>query len=273
MSDYAQQLRTLIEGLATHVDMSWAPPPIYLAAFVVVAGLLMCLMGASLVRGVVVLAFISLGLWGGRELAMHLQIQPLIGLLGGAFAGGLVGFFMFRLWVGLVSAVMLTLIGFGFLAYRHALPHLGAYDPTLAVVGNGAGDTFALPSPDQHQALLNGDPSSYLGGFWDYVREQEPVVQRRGLIVLLVATLIGVTLGLLLPIFVTVIWTSLIGTLLVAGGVLWTMGHYRQDLLQSLQDRPTILWGAMAGFCLLSMMVQWLSRWRGKSAAAPSAAA
>jgi len=261
MTEYADKLNAIFEGLRSHVDLSWAPNPLLTAGFALVAGLILALWGASLVRAIIVLAFIGGGVWLGRLATAEIpQVAPIAGMLAGAFAGGLVGFFLFRLWVGVLTAVLLSSIGLSVLSYRQALPHLSEYDETAQIVGVSDLTPFVVPTPMQQRTLLETDPQQYLRGFWDYASDREQTLPRNVLIVLAVATFFGVTIGLLLPTMMTVLWTSLGGTLLVAASILWAMSVYRPSLLQFLQDRPTIHMGVWAGFCVLTMVAQGLMR-------------
>lgn len=261
MNEYADRLSALLDGLRTHVDLSWAPNPLLTAGFALVAGLILALWGASLVRAMVVLAFIGAGVWGGRGVTDQFpQIAPIAGMLVGAFAGGVIGFFLFRLWIGLLSAVLFSAIGLGVLGSQQALPHLSAYDETGMIVGATDLAPFVVPTPTQQRTLLETDPKQYLRGFWDFASEREQTLPRNVLAVLAVATFFGVTIGLLLPTLMTVLWTSLGGTLLVAAASLWAINAYRPSLLQFLHDRPTIHIGVWVGFCVLTMIAQGLMR-------------
>lgn len=258
MLELAGQLEAFVEGVRHHVDLSWAPDARIAAGLLFGAGLLLAFWGAKLVRVAVVLAFVGLGVWGGLHAAEAAGITPLAGMLAGGGVGGAVGFFLFRLWVGVLSAVALSLIALGAVSYRQVLPHVSAYDATVAVVGSHEQGQFVLPSPEEQQSRLNADAGQYLGGLWSYVGKREPTLPRNVLAVLAAATFAGVTIGLLLPGFMAVLGTAAAGTLLVAGSAWWVLKQYRPDLLQFLQQRPTIGLGLLAAFCLSSVLIQWL---------------
>lgn len=261
MIEYADKLSAILDGLRSHMDLSWAPNPLLTAGFALVAGLILAFWGAGLVRAIIVMAFIGSGVWAGRLATEQIpQVAPVVGMLLGAFAGGLVGFFLYRLWVGLLSAVLLSSIGLGVLSYRQALPHISEYDETAQVVGVSDDTPFKVPTPAEQRTLLQTDPQQYLRGFWDFATDKERTLPRNVLIVLAVATFFGVTIGLLLPTLMTILWTSLGGTLLVAASILWAASVYRPSLLQFLHDRPTIHIGVWAGFCVLTMVAQGLMR-------------
>jgi len=257
MHELLEPLGSVWDGLRQHLELGWAPDARITAALILGSGLTLALWGGKLIRAAIVLACAGLGVWGGLHGAHLAGVSPAAGMLAGGGLGGVAGFFLYRLWVGLLSAATLAVIGLGIVSYQRILPHLSDYDATVMVVGSTESGTFALPTPQEQRRLLDTDPAGYLRGLWSYVSSRQPRLAREVLLVVAAGTFLGVTLGLLLPGLVTVLGSCVMGTLLVAGSLWWAAGQYCPQVLQFLTGQPKTLIGLPVAFCLLSMLIQW----------------
>jgi hypothetical protein len=254
-------LRELIEH---HVPAEWMVSPVIAAALFILGGFALAMWGARMVRGLLILAFVGGGLWGGYVVSQHLSVNAIACTIGGAAVLGLLGALLYRLWIGVAWSVLLSAIALTMLGYREVLPQWSAFQDQQLAVTLSPGDPYQPPSPEQQAAYNDPEPTVVLAKFGDYLAEQQPTLRRNALLLSGAVGVAGLLMGLIAATLTTILGTSLLGVLFIGTGVTYFLNRFSPETLQPLIDRPAAAFAGVVGVVLLSMLVQWLQMRKSK---------
>lgn len=222
MAEYQSIVDLLSKGAEYcryHVPLEQWPHLTWVALGAAVAGMVLALWGARLLRLLYVGAFMGAGAAIGIHAARALQIDLLIGLVLGAGLAGVVGHLFYRWWVG-VTAGMCALLLAALISGGRMLPELEAAVRTLddqrLGMSTGQYDLAGAPAGQESRiAAVHG----YLAETADHLWNTRRAAVYRAAFVLALAWLAGLGVGLTLPRFTTIVGTSVIGVVGLVGGL------------------------------------------------------
>ena len=255
LSQFSDQLRMLIEH---HMPAEAAVPlatavPIGMIA----AGLGTAVLGAKLTRSGITMFFFLLGAVGGAALGEHMEIglSPLLtGAIGGVLTA-ILGFAMHRLWVGLMTCVLLGVLAGGGLSYHSVLPQLESYRQMPPLTTRSTAD-FTTPDPEMQKSNLNPKFEQWARGFWDHATTRDTTLERNLSVVTAAAAVFGLMLGLLAPRFTLIAVTSVMGTAMLTFGATALIQQWHPKLYEAAVYHPRAAGAACCTFLLGSLILQ-----------------
>ncbi len=271
-----EPLRELIRH---HIPSEWMVSPVVAAVLCLVGGLILSLWGARMVRGLFILAFVGGGIWAGYAAGMRMQINPYIGAAAGAALLGVVGVLMFRLWIGVAWAALLTMVALTMLGSRQVLPHWGPFQEAnlTLITGTAALDPYQPPTPEQQAEFNDPQLGTVLSRFGEYLTQQQPTLRRNALLLTGIAAVAGLLMGLIAANLTAIVATSVVGVGLMGTGATYFLQRLSPETLQTLINKPAASAAGLVVLLLLTMGVQWLQMRQNKpgagAAAAPAVAA
>ena len=225
-----------------------------------VAGIGLSVLGAKLSRFGLTAALAM----GGGVVGFYVAEEtgypsPVCGLVGSLMAG-VVAFMTFRLWVGVVAAVVFSSAAMGAFGYQRVRPHLAEFNATRAVVPVAAvaGGSFALPSPEAQKAYSERTAQAWARDLWTFVAQRDAKFESNGRVLGLVAALAGLFFGVVAVRTALILSTALAGTGLVGAGTATFLAHSVPQSYQALQGNPALLGMAAGAFFVGSLVVQTL---------------
>jgi len=239
-----------------------------------ILGILLSVLGAKFARFGFTTFFILLGASLGLAFARERNFQPLAGAAVGAALVGAVGFLTFRVWVGALTAIVLSWAAVGLFGYYNIIPHVSEFEKTAGVVSaqDSGATTFSIPTPEQQQAYRDRSPGEWASRFWSYVREHHWSSAVTSETIAVVALLSGLCIGLLATRAALIICTSIVGTLFVASGLATLLTNSVPQSCQAFQQNPGLIGIGLGGFLLTSLVLQFmLSRKGAIKSEAPAA--
>ncbi len=183
------------------------------------SGAVLAFVGAKLLRFIFVGLFMISGGYLGIYVADRFQVDSLFGLVVGGAVLGLLGHFLFRWWVG-VTTGLLAMALVAAVAGPRMLPtlkeDLAAFaeqetDDTVGEYSNVLQKKEEAQSDDRTLVTLLNDLKSFL---WN--RHEGVAMRLAGMIAL--AWLGGMAVGVVAPRHTTIVLTSILGVILLAGG-------------------------------------------------------
>ena len=255
----AEQLTQFVDQVQrlwqTHVPPEYQVPVLPVAIGMLVLGIGLSVLGAKLARLGITLGFAAVGALAAMPLAPSIN-QPVaaVALIGSLVSGGL-GYALFRLWVGLAAATLLTAIAVGVYGGQVVVPHFMAYDSTQNFDGS-----FSLPAAAEEQTPANqqtlSDLETWASDFWVYVQSRETDVNKRVCGIGLAAGMLGLLVGMLLPRLTVIVASSVVGTFLVMSGLAGLAARFHLDLPQAAGQHGRAI--ALAGivFWCASLLLQ-----------------
>lgn len=221
-----------------------------------VAGIGLSVLGAKFARFGLTGAAVLLGGWAGMSFAKANGFPPILCVMIGALLIGIVGYQTFRVWVGIGTAAVVTLIAFSVFGHKEIRPYVSEFDqsnPTAAVAP--AGD-FTIPTAEAQGRYLERRPEQWAGEFWSYLEARDPRVTQNARGLFAVALLSGLCVGLIATRWALILSTSLIGTLLVVVGAATVLVKSVPDSLAAFDKNPGLAAAGIAGFLLTSLILQ-----------------
>jgi len=219
---------------------------IWFAIGVAGIGLLLALWGSRLLRTVVVLVFMAVGAVVGRRVASaeSVQVDLLIGVVLGAGVAGLIGYACYRWWLAMMVGVLVTVVLLATFSASRLLEERQSFEAHRLGMGQSFAVAIANDSSYSAEEVINY--------FWG---------QRRELLIktLLPVILVGVlafSVSLLMPRLTSIVGTSVLGTLTLAGGGALLLTAKWPSAWASIQSHPV---GTMIGiglFGLFAVMYQ-----------------
>lgn len=232
-----------------------------------VAGIGLSVFGAKLARPAMTTVFALLGGYVGvlfaREAGYPAPIGGLVG--GGMFAT--IAFLTFRLWVGVVAAIVVAAIALGTFGYQELAPHLSEFDSSMTWAPTAQSletADFAVPSPTQQQSYLDRDPAEWAEKFWAFVGSRDASVPEDGKLLGLAAFVGGLFLGVVAMRWMLILSTSVVGTALVVTSTGALLARFFESPYQTVQDRPGVIGIAVGAILVTSMIIQTLLTRRGR---------
>lgn len=254
-----------------HMPADWIAKGVPLSILLLLMGIGLCVLGAKLARFGMTGAFVIAGGAIGAHFAEITGLAlPLCMLIGAAMVGT-IAHLTFRLWVGVLAAVVLSSLALGVFGYQRVLPHLGEFDNQVALPHVDGLAGFTLPSPEQQQAYRGRSPQQWAEEFWGFVAEKDQRVPRQAQAIGLVALVAGLLFGLVASRATLILSTALLGTSLVVTAVVTLLSNCIPGCYQALLSRPGLSGIAIGGFLVTSLAVQTvLTRKARVSATKPS---
>ena len=211
VQEFADLVSRAGEFYRHYVPATWVPYPNLVAVGTIAVGILLAFWGARLLRTIYILGFMVIGAAEGLKVGAHLNIDTLVGLTFGAGIAALIGYLLYRWWVGLTTGAVAVLI-----VLAVAWPRIQALEQDYLDYrgGVGTGDFSHLLENEQQT------PAEYAVGLGQYIWTQRwGDFGGKSAVAVGLAWLLGTVLGLVLPKFTTVLGTSLVGVGLVGGGL------------------------------------------------------
>ncbi len=228
---------TQIEGIVRYHLPSDATSFFWAAAGVAVAGLILAMFGARLIRSLVVAAFLAGGALAASDAAGRFGIPAMAAIIVGAVVGAILGYLMFRLWLAALTGAVAAAVVAGVLI-GPSLPGMLQEFEDARLSGGASGGGFALPTPAQQQAARDQTLWGYLRAFGEHVVARYPGDTRKGAALLAVAFLVGAAMGLLAHRWTLVLGTVTVGTALILLGVVPLLRQYWPAAIERCEGHP-----------------------------------
>ncbi len=249
-------LSTATELVRNHAPAGEWASAVPVAVGAIVAGLTLALWGSRLLRTLYVLGFMALGGVIGKEVAIRQQVDVLIGLVVGAGVLAAVGYALYRWWIGVTTALLATV-----LAVALSAPKL--LEARQSFEDNALGMSTQVFQP--------GAEVSYSGDrVWQYFWEKNRSAVYNTLGPIALSGLMGLIFGLLLPRAATIVGTSLLGVLILFGGLGVLLAQRWPEAWARAQSNGPWSAGVAIAVFILSMMYQ--ATHTGRKVAAPEPA-
>jgi len=257
INDISSLLSQVFEFFKNHVPVDQWPYLTYAALTAAVVGLILSLWGARILRLVYVILFMIAGAACGIHVADRTQVDLLIGLVLGAGLLGLIGHLLYRWWVGITAAVCAMLF-VALISGPTVIPTELQYfqDQRLGV----SAEEYVLPNASSDSAVQVDMLSQYLSEIYDYFwNQRRKMVVKMGLI-LGIAGFLGLSIGLVLPRFTTIVGTCLLGVLGLAVGAGILISAYLPGVWAFMIVKSTWFIGAASLYLLGALLFQARSR-------------
>jgi hypothetical protein len=228
--------------LHDHLPWDQLPEPTILAAIAALAGFVFAFWGARLLKMVFVFGFAAGGAAVGIHLTREYQVDTIFGLiLGGAFAA-LLGFLMFRWWIGLLTGLCTLLIVIAIAAPRFVEEETEKFKDYHLGVGGAA---YTLEQPDTgFQSVV------------DYYWNERKTFAGRTLFALGLSFVLGFLVGVLMPRFASVVATSIVGVTFLVGGLYALTALQWPHAWRMTQQEPVWFAAATVFLLIVSLSVQ-----------------
>jgi hypothetical protein len=217
--------------------------PFWTAVACIGAGFVLAFWGGRVLRAAFVFAAMTAGAVAGKRFAATAQVDLLIGLVLGAGVAALVGYLLYRWWLGLTMAIVTGLVVAATFSAPRLLNERQAFDDFRLGVGSGQYDTRQTP------LYSMTDVRDY---FWQQRRE----FVYRTLGPVAVAALLGLAVGIIAPRLAAILGTSVMGVVVLAGGAGALAAMKFPDWWNKAQAHETWLVGAIVCVWLFAVMYQ-----------------
>ena len=250
------QLGEQLRQFAEHHVPTEATVPVFVAGPIVIVaiGLITAVLGAKLARPSLTLAFAIAGAAFGAGVGSSYDIsQPLAASIA-AVVMGLAGFFLHRLWVGVITCVLFASLATGTYGTHRLIPQIEQYPQPPPEVLAQAPETFTVPTPQAQDTHLNPQFKTWAKAFWTDANQRDKSLTRDLVLAGATAGVLGLLLGLVAVRMTLILVTSLIGTTLLISGGTALVHEYQPDFYQACVANPSVA-GIMGGVCLLASMI------------------
>jgi len=268
------ELTTILEQAKLFVSQH-APPEVVtkgipLAIVMLLAGISTSVLGAKLARWALTGAFAIAGGIVGAQCSQITSLHPALCAAVGAVAIGTIGYLTFRIWAGVVSAVVISAIALGIFGYQRVRPLVGEFEGRAIVAESQGAGTFTLPTPEQQESYLDRTPQQWANEFWSFATNKDARLQPDGQAVAIVAMLTGLLFGLLATRAALILATSFGGTAIVATAAGMLTAHFAPGFYDALLAHPQYAGAGVGAFLLSSIVLQALVTRKGTAAPAPA---
>lgn len=258
-----------------HLPPEVRPDPVVAGFVLMLAGLVLAVWGARLLKALLVLLFAGAGVGIGIQVARYFKTDDLLGLLIGGLLLGFLGYALYRWWVAVVAGAVAVVIA-AFVLAPAMLPDLpdeaaAFWDERHQV---GSDDYSAVlrdaetAEPEPSEALLE-----VLNDFRAHLWLRHGDQLRKLGVLLAAAWLVGLIVGLMMPRFTAIAGTSLIGVAVLSAGLGVLAVTYRPELWARLMTGGPWTAGGLAGLVLVFALYQARRRPSGPAVPAPPPAA
>lgn len=245
--------------LSNHVSPELLQRTVLIPLGFLAAGVALCVLGAKLARPGLTTAF---GLLGGLLGVGFARESGYSAALGGLLAAAMfatIAFLTFRLWVGMVAAVVFSAVALGAFGYQRVAPHVAEFQEVSGLSAGSHADAVFAPdaqSTHAHRGLL---PEQWAQQLWTYVATKKDATVRRDVQLMGAGVgLIGLFLGVIAVRWMLILSTSVLGTILVTSGVAAVFARSIPASYQSLVHHPGLVGVGVGGFLMTSFIVQTL---------------
>ena len=262
-----EQITEQVRLLAEHHLPTETAVPVFVVgpAVLVILGLLTAVLGAKLARPTIALGFaIGGAAFGGAAGQMLAVSVPLCAVIGAAVFG-VSGFVLLRLWVGVATCVLFSVIAAAGYGTHRALPHLESYAEPAPPAVVSPEHRFGTPEPRIQELHLNPEFNEWLEDLYRHVTSNDATLQRNLVLSAALAGIVGLILGLVAVRFTLIVLTSMIGTALLIGGTTVLACHYKPEFYRAAMAHPEALGMACGTFLLGSLVLQGLLTRSNKS--------
>lgn len=181
-------------------------------------GLFFGVFGAQYAKGILSAVLGGLGFAIGSIAANTFEIPPLLGGLAGLLALACLGYYTYRLWVGVAVGLLASSIGLFAYGHDSLWPASLNYEPNAVAVDSGQ-VSYQLQPAEKQEWRLNPQPLQYLmnhlQGLWDHLREAQPQISKNAAVVSTFSLIVGFAVGLLLTRVAVILACALIGTMML----------------------------------------------------------
>lgn len=259
-----EQVATILEQLrqfsVQHAPGGVPTGAIPVALFFLIIGVALSVVGARFARFGMTSVFVLLGGVLGQRFAESFDYSQPICIPVGSLLFGIIGFQTFKVWVGAAIAFLLSMLVVSGFGAKNIVPHFVDYSETSPLnIGQPElpGDTqFTIPTRDEQSAYVNGDPRTWLTGFWKFLTERDPGLARNTQALGILTALCGLCVGLMAVRPSLIVSTSLIGTAMVATGVMTLLSSSVTSTYESIQANPRLIGLGVAAFLATSLVLQ-----------------
>ncbi|MCK4660303.1 MAG: hypothetical protein KAV82_12340 [Phycisphaerae bacterium] len=278
-TDHLTQFAEQVHGLwQTNIPPEYQVPVFPVAVGMLVIGIGLSVLGAKLARWGITCAFGAAGVAVAAALAPGIDLSTIAVIVIGAIVAGGIGYWMFRLWVGLAAAALFGVVAVGFYGSHAVVPHFleyqSGYDFNNAVAMPQAGDietfTAVYHAEDDKAGTVSlartfaseagADALSGLRAwaedFWVYVQSQEADVNKWIPGIGLAAGLIGFLLGVFRSRFTLILGTAMVGITLVMSGLAGLAAKMQLNVPQAIGQHTQAICIAGVLMLLASILLQ-----------------
>lgn len=257
------QTSSWVEFGRQYWSLDWSLNPTWTAGIAVLAGLILALWGARLLRTVYVLALMAAGAAIGVYFARRLEVDFLLGLVLGAGLLGLIGHLLYRWLVGLTAGVCAALV-VAAVGAPWLVDRAEAFADDLLAGATGQ-RIFAdeIPPTDSPPAdIPEGDMAPVVGpqtfvkalasSLWKENRQELTTLG----VLIAAAIVLGLGLGVVLPRFTTIVGTSSVGVLALTTGLAMLASRHLPSLWGSILANTAWFLGGAGLLLVVSLAFQ-----------------
>lgn len=260
MEQVASILEQLRQFSIQHAPNGVPTGAIPVALFFLLIGVALSVVGARFARFGMTSVFVLLGCVLGHQFAENFQYSPAICMPAGGLLLGLIGFQTFKVWVGVAIAFLLSMLVVSGFGAKNIVPHFVSYTETsplnMGQPGIEGETQFTIPTRYEQSAYVNGDPRTWLAGFWKFLTERDPGLARNTQALGILTALCGLCIGLMAVRPSLIVSTSLIGTAMVATGVMTLLSTSVTSTYDKIQANPRLIGLGVAAFLATSLVLQ-----------------
>ncbi len=265
-----QQGRSLIEA---YVPSGALTASGWWALLTLALGVLVCVLGAKLARGAITACFVGVGGLVGSSFATLLELPALpCAIVAGAVVG-VVAFMTYRLWAGVLTALVVSSIVLTVFGYQRVVPHLASFEPapTLSarVPDAAGGEAVPLESSDVRTAVARAAAAEWISEFRTFLAQQDSRIGSHAEAVALGSGLIGLFLGVVVVRFALIAATAILGTSMITGSILSLCQSAAPGVYETLSGRPAVLGMAVGALLVASVVLQSILTRRPRAEAPP----
>lgn len=229
-----------------------------IAITVLVGGVALSVLGAKMAKSAVASAVGIAGAAGGAYYAHHAGFNQLIGGAVGAVMFGLVAHLTFRIWVGVATAAVFSILALCAFGQQKMMPHLAEFDTLVTWSPTEGQQTFMVPSPDQQEAYRQRSLNEYASEFWSFATARDGNLPVNTALVGFGAAALGLFLGVVAVRWMLILATSVAGTILVTSSVATIFSQYLADSYQPFLNNPGVMGMGVGAFLVASLIIQTL---------------
>lgn len=270
MDTVIESWKPLLDTLRNHLPAELTSNALVSVALTGVAGLVLALWGAKVFRAALVLGFLGAGIWGGLVADQWIGLGRWLCAIGGGLLFGAMGLVLYRLWVGVGWAIILSSVALTTLASKSAVPHWQTFQDVRASTAVLADGTFHVPSVEQQSEFNSPDLRTVFSQFGGYLAENVPNIKRNTMLIGGVAATSGLLMGLLAVRFTMILASSVLGVFMLGSAAMYGLSRYQPQLLERGTQKPAAVLAALGIAILLAMFAQWAQTRKTSTGKPPS---
>ena len=242
-----------------------------LAILILLGGIRLSVFGAKMAKPALTGALALLGAAAGvaftRLAGLGEMPGPIIGAIMGAAMFWTVAALTFRIWVGVVTAIVFSSIALGTFGYERIVPHVAEFDGMVISSAVAETDGLALPARERQQPFRGRPPRQWAAEFWAFATGKDATLQANSQLVGYGALAAGLFLGVVAVRWMLILSTSILGTALVASSVATLLGSWVPGAYQTILGHPGVVGMGMGAFLVTSLVLQTLLTRKAPAAA------